>query len=108
MNGSSKIGFFVLALLLTTLVGCRQRIGDFTILSSQNVNFGAITADIMQDAEEFEGADIRAFGVPNLEEALDEALRKGQGNVMVDAALYYYQAPFVHGYIVKGKVIRAR
>ena len=96
------------AMIAFCLSGCLTRIGDFTVISTQNVNFAKIDPAAASTAPIVEGADIKFFGISNLEEAIDDALNKGGGNVMLDAVLYIYQGFFQTGYKVKGRVINAR
>ncbi len=98
----------LLAVVGLLVQGCATRIGDFTVISTQNVNFAAIDAKTASTAPVVEGEDIKFFSIPNLEEAIDDALRKGNGNVMIDAVLYTYSGFCCSGYKVKGRVINAR
>ena len=97
-----------IGLIAFYLSGCATRIGDFTVISTQNVNFAEIDPAAASTAPFVKGEDIKFFGVPSLEEAIDDALNKAGGNVMLDAVLYIYQGFFQSGYKVKGRVITAR
>ncbi|MCH8014321.1 MAG: hypothetical protein IH823_05970 [Candidatus Dadabacteria bacterium] len=88
----------MIGLLASCLSGClTTRIGDFTVISTQNVDFSKIDPLVASSAPIVEGQDIKSFGIPNLEEAIDDALNKAGGNVMLDAALYVYQGFFRTG-----------
>jgi hypothetical protein len=97
-----------IGLIAFFLSGCSTRIGDFTVISTQNVDFGEVDAADASEARVVEGEDIKFFGEPNLEEAIDDALNRGGGNVMIDAVLYIYTGFLQKGYKVKGRVINAR
>jgi hypothetical protein len=84
------------------------RIGDFTVISTQNVDLSQITPEMKKTGDFYEGEDLKFWGIPNIEEAIDEALKKGNGNVMLDAVLYSKIGFFKSGYKVKGRVIEAR
>ncbi len=98
----------LIGLIAFCLSGCATRIGDFTVISTQNVDFAKIDPAAASTAPIVEGEDVKFFGIPNLEEAIDEALNKAGGNVMIDAVLYQYNGFFQSGYKVKGRVITAR
>ena len=104
-----------LALMVTlaSSPGCVQRIGDFTIASTKNVAFNP-----SPDRRGVEGKHCatRLLGlipldsfIPNLEEALDDAMAKvPNGNVMTNAVIYVeaWTAIIVaqQCYVVKGDV----
>ena len=53
-----------------------------------------------------EGTSIKFLGIgATIEDALDQALEKGGGNLMIDCAVYVWYAPFVEGFRVRGTVI---
>ena len=82
-----------LTLVLAIGLGCVQRIGDFTIASTKNVAFNPIP-----ERHRVEGKDCstRLLGlipidkfIPNLEDAVDEAMAEvPSGNTMTNAAIY--------------------
>ncbi len=98
----------LVALLVLSLAGCATRIGDFTVISTQNVDFSKLAQVDLSTSQKIEGEDIKTFGQPSLEEAIDDALEKGGGNVLVNASLYIYQGFFRSGYQVKGDVVNAK
>ena len=85
----------LISLVLLFVVGCSTRMGDFTILSSKNVDIGGKYKKL----ERHSGSDITPYilffpiGEPNLEEAVDECLEIGQGdlltNVLVETSSWW-------------------
>ena len=94
-------------LFLATSFGCRQRIADFTGISSKNIYAKGIDVSALPKAEGIIGRDIRFLGInANIKDALDKALEAGNGNLMIDCVVYIWSAPFVRGFEVKGTVIK--
>lgn len=78
-----------LGLGLLVLDGCATRLGDFTVLSSKNVDVSGLR---MGDRVSGEHCINKVFGmIPlgqvNWKEAMDDALEKAKGDVMVDIVL---------------------
>lgn len=110
MNSKSEIfAKLVTSIVLITSIlmfaGCATRIGDFTIISSKNINYS--------NFDEFEvnrsrstGEDIKFFGYPSMEEAVDRAIESVNGGVAITDAtvemVYYF---FSQGYRVEGNVV---
>lgn len=86
--------------------GCTTiRVGDFTAISTKNIYAKGVDITKLPQ-QRVEGEDIRFLGIgANIKDAVDCALEKSQGNLMIDAALYVYSAPFVSGYKVRGTVV---
>ncbi len=94
-----------LAVLAST--GCTQRIADFTGISTKNIYAKGVDVSSLPRAAGVRGSDIRFLGIhANIKDALDAALEKGDGNLMIDCAVYMYSAPFVSGYEVRGTVVK--
>ena len=86
--------------------GCSQRIADFTGISTKNIYAKGVDVSALPKAKGIKGSDIRFLGInANIKDALDEALEKGDGNLMIDCAVYVWTAPFVGGYEVRGTVV---
>ncbi len=102
-----KYVILMLSLLAITSVACETRVGDFTAMSTKNVYCkGADLTKLPQD-KRVEGSDIKFLGIgANIKNAVDDALEKGDGNLMIDVALYVWNAPFVGGYKVRGTVLK--
>jgi hypothetical protein len=100
---------FLLTMIFCALtIGCTARLGDFTVLSTQNCDLSQITPEQKKSDNWVEGENMKTFGIPNIEDAVDDALRKGNGNVMLDAVLYQKNGFFKSGFQVKGRVVEAR
>lgn len=105
--------FGAMILLLSVLSGCTARIGDFTIISSKNIDWSQASS-FKRQFSRIEGVDkchIIIFiptGVPNMKEALDVAIESVPGCVaLLDGALYkrVWWIPYIYGqtsYIVEG------
>ncbi len=94
-----------------TLLGCTQRLGDFTALSSKNVPLRYESTAVV------EGSDCRwnilgiPLGLPNLKEATDNAIGS-RGNALVNEVTYQTGwTAILFGqacYKVKGDVVTLR
>ena len=80
--------------ILFTLQGCTNRVTDFTIISSKNVDLSQI-AKYQRGDERVTGEDIAHIiifiptGIPNLKEAIDRAIESVPGAVaLVDGVVY--------------------
>ena len=105
-----------LAVLILTS-GCSLRIADLTVVSTRNVNLDKVDLDSMPQTRGVIGKDSKfmlcfiPLGVPHLEDAIDDALDKGNGDIMVDGVLYSEGWWFLVGQNtikVKGNVINTR
>ena len=94
--------------------GCSTVLGDFTLLTSKNVNLNDFsTEEAEKSAEMVYGEDcghiicIFPTGVPNLKEAVDRALESKDAYMLTNARLKYtfFYIPYIYGqmkYEVKG------
>jgi len=88
--------------LTVLLYGCTQRLMDYTALTSKNIDVSGI-----KQGERYSGEDCVynaglpflyvTFGWPSWKTAIDEALEKGKGDVMVDAVLTVKRWNFIAG-----------
>ena len=83
------------------VAGCTIRTGDLTLMSTKNV--ASLKGERLG---QYEASDCKVFGVPNLKEAIDRAIEKGNGNALSDAALYLDQGFFQVCFRAKGTVVR--
>lgn len=100
-------------LSVLTLFACSQRLIDFTIISSKNVDLSK-AAEFTRGRERVEGKDTKYIiifiptGIPNMKEAVDRAIEKVPGAVaLVDGVLtaVNWYVPFIVGassYVVEG------
>jgi len=94
------------------------RMADCTVASTKNVKLSKIDLDSMPRTKGVEGQSIQPMflffplsGPPNIKDALDDALRKGDGDLMVDAVFYQGGWWFIFGeniLSVKGEVVKTR
>jgi len=102
---SKRISLLV-GVLLFAFSGCSTRVGDFTAISTKNVYAHNIDLTKLPRQQGVEGSDVRfLFGTPNIKNAVDQALEKGGGNVMIDVVLYVESGFLSSGYRVRGTVI---
>lgn len=77
-------------LLLGSLIGCTNRIGDLTVISTKNVGQLAQKGDRVQ-AEDCSSSflffPLSGNMQPNLKTAIDRALEKTKGDVLVEAVI---------------------
>jgi hypothetical protein len=81
---------FLILTITWGLFGCTTRVGDLTLVSTKNIDLSNTQLDIKsgtrQTAEDcvFVLLSLIPLGLPNIENAMDQALEKGNGNIMVD------------------------
>lgn len=99
------------------LTGCKTRVGDLSVISTRNVSLDRVDLDHLPQTSNVEGEDskwiflIIPTGVPHLEDAIDDALIKGNGDVMVDAVVHSSGWWFLLGQStlsVRGTVVNTR
>ena len=101
------------ALLLLTS-GCATRLGDFTIISSKNVEISRVDLKTVQYKRNIQGSDGRFWfifipfgGAPNIENAVTDACNEGEGDFVTSATIYRISWWFIFGwesYEVEGDV----
>jgi hypothetical protein len=86
---------------LISLGGCATRLGDFTVLSTKNVDVTGL-----KPGDRFSGEDCVGYlfamiplGDVNWKNAMDQALERGKGDVMVDVVLTAkgWMIPYIFG-----------
>ncbi len=110
----------VAAVVLLAPAGCVVRQGDFTVLSTKLIrtsNFDLSGADRVRGVQGEDMAHI-IFIIPtkqnpNIEDAIDNALEKENGDVMTDVVVesYSWYIPYIYGragWRVQGDVVRTR
>jgi len=94
----NKNRFTVVLLFLAGILSssCSTRHGDFTILSSKNVEISRVDLKRVDFTRNVEGVDSRfsllliPFGAePIMEEAVDACIEKGGGDFMTSAVIYH-------------------
>ena len=88
----------VFAFLLCVLfAGCRSRVGDFTLITTKNIDLTTFSSHREESGERVTGEDAQffIFGIPtdfhilSIKEAVDDALDKKQSYMLIDATIYY-------------------
>lgn len=83
----------ILALSLF-LSACTTRIASMTMISDRNIRTKDVKVSDLPKTKNVVGKSSKfvflfiPFGIPTLKEALDDALTKADGDLMVDASLY--------------------
>ncbi len=99
----SRMVFALCAALLAT--GCAIRVADLTLISTKNIDLSDAKIDVRKGVRAT-GEDCGYFfTLPNLENAIDDALQRGHGNIMVDQVTYSRPVPFGACIEVEGTVI---
>jgi len=96
-----KKTFTIFFVILFFLSGCTFRVADLTVAGTRNLNLESMKIDYAKVTKNVEGSDSAVMllgiplGYPNLEEAIDDGLRKANGNLMSDAVVYWTGISFI-------------
>lgn len=103
------IGLGLVSLVLT---GCTLRLVDFTAISTKNVEVAGTRGERVQ------GKDMKWIilwfptGKPDMKEAIDRAIERGGGDMLVDGVIYnkgwYALVVGQTGYVVEGTVVNTK
>ena len=99
-----SVCLFVTAVFCLSLAACTTRTGDLNLIATKNIS----SLERAEVRGRFEASDCKAFGIPNVEEAIDRTIEKGDGNALTDAVLYQDAAPFRNCFRAKGTVVKIR
>lgn len=103
--------------VLFSLNACTTHLTDFTMISTKNVVLERTDIDSKPKRKNVLGEDKKfiflfiPFGVPKIESAVNDALAKGNGDLMVDASLDSTGWWFIFGefgYELRGTVVNTR
>ena len=106
-----------LGMVPLVVAGCSVRLADMSVISTRNVTLDKVDLDNLPQTEHVTGKDSSfififiPFGVPHLEDAVDDALNKGGGDVMIDAVIHSGFWWFIVGQStieVEGSVVKTR
>lgn len=105
------VSLSLFAFVITSFIGCSQRVGDFTLISTKNVDIGGKYKKL---DERYAGEDSRGdilgipLGMPNLKTAVDNCIEAGNGELLTNAVIdaSYWTAIFYgeRKYTVTGDV----
>ena len=95
------------------ITGCSTRLGDFTVISSKNVDLSNFSTQAESGSERVRGVDkgqiIILFPTkhPNIKDAIDIALEENNAYMLSDTVLKYewFYIPYIYGeekYIAEG------
>ncbi|HEY5974644.1 MAG TPA: hypothetical protein VIU41_07880 [Geobacteraceae bacterium] len=95
--------FCAVVIAVGCLSGCVQRLTDFTIISSKNVDLSRggefVRAEGRVEGEDTKPVIIFPIGIPNAKEAMDNAIQSVPGCVgLVDGVLEHEAFAFIFGY----------
>ena len=107
------------ALLFTMLLltGCSTHLTDLSVISNKNVELGSVNLDKATQVKNVTGEDTKfiflffPLGTPQLKEALNDAFRKADGDLMIDASVYHNSWWFLIGQqsiAIQGTVVKTR
>ncbi len=108
---------FVILMSVLYMSGCTTHLTDLSMISNKNVSLNKVDIDKLPQKKNVEGEDSKfvflfiPFGQPTLKEALNNALEKGNGDLMVDASVYMTSWWFLigeSGIKIKGDVVNTR
>ncbi len=95
-----------LLLFALAMSGCTTFRGDFTALSTKNVNLSNFQLDRSTSKGRTSGEDcqyiisfIPTSGLPQLDQAIDNALENKRANILLDAVVEYsdFYLPLIYG-----------
>lgn len=103
---------------LALLSACSTHLTEFTMISTHNVALSKQDVDLLPQKKNVVGEDKKVvlfgitLGTPVIQAAVDDALNKGDGDLIVDASLYQtdWSLLFIGqtGYELKGTVVNTR
>jgi len=109
-------GICMISLLFT--FGCAVRLADLTMISTKNVTLDKVDLDSLPQTQGVVGKDEKfifagiPLGFPHLEEAIDDALEKGNGDMLIDSVIYskHWDIWIIGQNVleVKGTVVKSR
>jgi len=99
--------------------GCYTRIADLTVVSTKTVDLQELDLTQTERAMQVTGTSIKQIflivptGRADIEEAIDDALDKAGGDLLVDAVVYwkYWYIPLIYGqfgFKVTGNVVKTK
>jgi hypothetical protein len=90
---SVLLTFLSLLLLVSLLSGCAHRLGSLTAISTRNIKLDEVDLDKLSQVKNVTGTDSRfdifiiPLGFPTLQGAVDDALTKGNGDLIIDGVV---------------------
>ncbi|MDD2840202.1 MAG: hypothetical protein PHY80_03700 [Rickettsiales bacterium] len=112
--------FFILTILLLSITSCvtSQRLGSFTVMSDKNIKTTKTNLNKAPQIKNISGEDSKLIilsfplGTPKFENALDNLLEKGDGDIAVDVSSefksWYFLIVGQNKIVMKGTVINSK
>lgn len=106
----------ILALVLL-VCSCSTHMTDLSVVSNKNVNLNNINLDNVSKTKNVVGKDSKftflfiPFGTPQIKTAINDAMKKADGDLMIDTSVYYNSWWFLVGQRtieVNGTVVKTR
>lgn len=107
----------IITFTILCLSGCTTHLTDVSIISNKNISLDKLDIDRCPQRKLVEGEDSKfvflfiPLGQPKIKEAVNDALQKGNGDLIVDASLYKKYWWFLIGQQsiqIKGTVVKTR
>ncbi len=89
---------FGLLVVFVLFTGCSRRMGDLTVMSTRNVHFNSGNELVQRDVKGKSYVySILTFGLGNinLEEAVEQALRKSEADYLTNVVIYDVNVSFI-------------
>ncbi len=98
---------WLLCYIMLTASGCSQKLGDFTVLTTKNVDLSNFSTYTPTERQEVRGEDVchivvcfpnKPYG-PNFKDAVDIALEENNAYMLANAVLRYdfFYIPLIYG-----------
>jgi hypothetical protein len=101
-----RIRIAILCGLFLAAAGCETRVGEFTAISIDHIDAKNLNINKLARKEGCEGKKTWFLGIgANLKEPLMMAMKSGDGNLIIDAAVYYEDSFLFTGFRVRGTVM---
>lgn len=90
----ADLRWILLMTMTALLTACSTRVADLTVVSPNTVSMKKLNLDELPSTRNVVGRDSSfvflfiPLGLPNLEEAISDALAKGEGDLMIDTVIY--------------------
>lgn len=99
-TNSLRLGWVFVAAVFLVSTACTTRVADLTLVSTKNIDLSNVTVDVRK-GQRHTGEDCKVWplgipiAVPTIEAAIDQALEKGGGNLMIDQVTYLSQYTWI-------------
>lgn len=107
----------IIATMIMLISACSSHLTDISVISNKNVSLNRVDIDKLPQVKNVIGQDSRfvflfiPFGQPEIKTALNDALKKGDGDMMIDSSIYAKSWWFIIGQDtieIQGTVVKTR